>query len=123
MSRLTILNAEDGLLFRVVETNTGERSLEVSFNGHIIDSYTSESFVEPYLTTHPLWAVFRLRAVVTLIQLVEAQLGDLLLSQTIVDQLQKTGLAREHLVDMCTRLRGMEETLLTKSLERLDAEV
>lgn len=109
--------------FRLVETNSGDRSLEVSFNGHEFTSYSSEAFVKLYLTTHPLWPVFRLRAVVTLSQLVETQLADLLLSSQLVEQMKKIGLARENLISMCTKLRNMEDRLLTKALERLDAEV
>ncbi|MCJ1384085.1 hypothetical protein MMC17_007201 [Xylographa soralifera] len=68
---LQCVNEEDGLEFRVLQCNNGEKELQVSWNGAIIDGVIA---LEKCLERSNMWDVFRLRAYVAIVQRIKVQL-------------------------------------------------
>jgi hypothetical protein len=69
---LLILNEEDGLDFRVLQDMSGERELHVFWQDQNVTSQTDN--FERLVQDHPLYPVFRLRAVAILYQILTDQL-------------------------------------------------
>ena len=69
---LLILNEEDGLDFRVLQDMSGERELHVFWQEENVTSLTDD--FERLIQDHPLYPVFRLRAVAILHQRLTEQL-------------------------------------------------
>ena len=70
---LQCVNEEDGLEFRVLQCNDGEKELQVSWNGAIIDGVIA---LEKCLERSNMWDVFRLRAYVAIVQRIKVQLAE-----------------------------------------------
>ena len=70
---LQCVNEEDGLEFRILQCNNGERELQVSWSGAIIDGVIA---LEKCLERSNMWDVFRLRAYVAIVQRIKVQLTE-----------------------------------------------
>ncbi|MCJ1285638.1 hypothetical protein MMC26_004979 [Xylographa opegraphella] len=68
---LQCVNEEDGLEFRVLQCNNGERELQVLWEGAIIDGVLA---LEKCLERSNMWDVFRLRAYVAIVERIKIQL-------------------------------------------------
>ena len=68
---LLCVNEEDGLGFRILQTNDGERELETKWKDQEIANLSE---LDELLKMEPLWDVFELRAVATLLTRLEDQL-------------------------------------------------
>lgn len=114
---LLCVNEEDGLEFRLLQTNDGERELKVFWN----DAEMKEvSNFDSHLKLHPLWDIFSLRVITTLQARVEAQL--LLLERN------KDALGNELSIEKvdtkishnASRLRGLEEAMLLQAYREFE---
>lgn len=123
LNRLTLLNAEDTLYFRVVATTTGERTLEVLFNKHPITSFTAEDFVNPYLRPHPHFPIFQLRAVVLLLQKLEEHIEQMERAENAAMRMFALGLVAEDIVATTGRLRELEGRIMMKARDKLEKQV
>lgn len=118
---LICVNEEDGLEFRLLETNDGERELQVLWKGAEIDNV---SRLDSILQTEPLWEVFKLRAITILQARVEAQLMSLHDDQSrsydgdIPDHGIEANLGLE-----ITRLRHLEGALMTQAYNDFESQV
>ncbi|MCJ1431214.1 hypothetical protein MMC27_000565, partial [Xylographa pallens] len=70
---LQCVNEEDGLEFRVLQCNNGERELQVLWSGAIIEGVLA---LEKCLERSNMWDVFRLRAYVAIVQRIKVQLAE-----------------------------------------------
>ena len=70
---LQCVNEEDGLEFRVIQSNNGERELQVLWNGTMIDGVLA---LEKCLETSDMWDIFRLRAYVAIAQRIKTQIAE-----------------------------------------------
>ena len=117
---LLCVNEEDGLDFKVLQNNDGERELQASWkDDEIID--ISNLFTR--LRLEPLWDVFELRAIATLQSRVEQQLLRLESSKGLVDELLIIGKIDNDIRENALQLRGLEENLLLHAYEDFDAKV
>ena len=70
---LSCVNEEDGLSFRVLQLNDGERELKAIWNALEIQGI---QMLEKCLQTDPLWDVFRLRATILIQDRIKRQIQD-----------------------------------------------
>ena len=117
---LICVNEEDGLGFRILQSNDGERELQISWKDEEI---TDMSNLVALLKLEPLWDVFELRAITTLQTRVEQQLLRLEGSKESVKVLMSTGEVADDIGEEVMRLRELEETLLLHAYEDFDAKV
>lgn len=116
---IVCVNEEDGLNFKMLQKNDGERELQASWKGKEI---TDMSKLDIVLRSEPLWDIFELRAISTLQSRVEQQLFRLEDSKKYVARLE----AENAEIGNCqnaTRLRDMEETLMLHAYEDLEMKV
>ncbi|PGG95060.1 hypothetical protein AJ79_10292 [Helicocarpus griseus UAMH5409] len=117
------VNEEDGLEFRVLQSNEGQRELTVSWKG--ADLSSSEPLVH-LLKQDPMWEVFHLRAIVTLQDRVANQLGQLRASDEYVQRWLEyvdDKVIRRSVWDTAIKLREMEGELLESGFRDLEAKV
>lgn len=106
---LLCVNEEDGLDFKVLQKNDGERELQASWKN---EEMTDVSKLTTLLKLEPLWDVFELRAVTTLQNRVEQQLFRLKGSRILVDEMLINGELNDAIAENSMQLRELEETLL-----------
>lgn len=118
---LICVNEEDGLEFRLLQTNDGTRELQLFWKGAEIDDV---SRLDSLLQTEPLWEVFKLRAITILQARVEAQLRLLHddQSRSSNEHTADDGTAANLGLDI-TRLRHLEEQLMTQAYNDFESEV
>ncbi|KAG5204509.1 SET domain-containing protein 8 [Trichophyton interdigitale] len=114
------VNEEDGLEFRVLQTNDGERDLRVFWKREEI---TGARKLGQFLSEDPRWDIFQLRAVVIIQERVANQLA-LLQAATeyvrgLADKVDDV-LIRRSVWDTAMKFRSLEENLLMKSNRDLD---
>ena len=121
---LLCVNEEDGLRFRLLQTNDGAQELQVFWNEAAIDHIAE---VESILKADPLWDVFSLRAITVLHARVEAQFQLLQDSRSVTGT---QGAGSDHLTHAeqrinsdATRLGTLETALLRRASECLAEEV
>lgn len=117
------VNEEDGLEFRVLQSNQGERELKVSWKGTSLGP--SESLLDQ-LKKDPMWEVFQLRAVVFLQDRMESQLIQLRASDEYVQRWLEyvdEKVIRRSVWDTSLKLRELEGELLEAGLRDIEAKV
>lgn len=117
------VNEEDGLDFRVLQSNDGERELKVFWNDDELDG--SHKLREK-LEKEPMWDVFQLRAVVTIQGRVADQLERLEESrQSVQDRENMVNgvVIRRRIWDTVMKLRMLEEEFLTRVNHDLETQV
>ncbi|KKZ62771.1 hypothetical protein EMCG_02881 [[Emmonsia] crescens] len=115
------VNEEDGLEFRVLQSNQGERELKVSWKGTSLGP--SESLLDQ-LKKDPMWEVFQLRAVVLLQDRMESQLIQLRASDEYVQRWLEyvdEKIIRRSVWDTSLKLRELERELLEAGLRDIEA--
>lgn len=117
---LLCVNEEDGLDFKVLQNNDGERELQASWKDEEI---TDMSNLSTRLKLEPLWDVFELRAIATLQGRVEQQLLRLESSKESVGELLTYGEIDKDIRDNAMQLRDLEESLLLHAYEDFDTKV
>ncbi len=120
---LLCINEEDGLEFRTLQTNDGERELKVFWNDTEI---TDASTIGLLLKQHPLWDVFRLRVVTILQERVESQLMSLERSKTRLESNEHSYSSESISLSIrryVLRLRDLEESLLLQAYQEFENQV
>ncbi|EOD52286.1 putative set domain-containing protein [Neofusicoccum parvum UCRNP2] len=118
---LVIVNEEDGLEFEVAQTTDGGRELRVYWNGSVLEEPDK---LKDVLKAHPMWDVYRLRAVSLIQDRVETQLRLLYGTEDEVKAARRgefTGI-RENVWSLATRLRDLEKDLLERAYGSLEEE-
>lgn len=118
---LVIVNEEDGLEFEVAQTTDGGRELRVYWNGSVLEEPDK---LKDVLKAHPMWDVYRLRAVSLIQDRVETQLRLLYGTEDEVKAARRgefTGI-RENIWSLATRLRDLEKDLLERAYGNLEEE-
>lgn len=106
---LLCVNEEDGLEFKILQKNDGERELQASWKEEDI---TDMSNLATLLKLEPSWAVFELRAITQLQSRVEQQLLSLEGSRISVDGQSIVREVDDDVHMYAMQLRGLEEKLL-----------
>ena len=106
---LLCANEEDGLDFKLLQNNDGERELQASWKDEEI---TDMSNLVTLLKQEALWDVFELRATTVLQRRVEQQLLRLEGSRNSVNELLIIGEIDNDIGENAMRLRDLEEILL-----------
>ena len=106
---LLCVNEEDGLDFKILQRNDGERELQASWKKEEI---TDMSNLVTLLKLEPMWEVFELRAIATLQSRVENQLLRLEGSKNSIDGLLMGGQIDCDIGENAMQLRELEEALL-----------
>lgn len=118
---LLCINEEDGLEFRLLQTDDSERELKVFWKGFEIEDM---SLLRSFLMAQPLWDVFNLRATAVLQARVETQLISL--------QSSRSDLHGEYSVDHrinpkiglhAKKLKDLEETLMLQAYQDFEDQV
>ena len=117
---LLCVNEEDGLEFKVLQNNDGERELQASWKDEEI---TDMSTLVTLLKLEPLWDVFELRAITTLQTRVEQQLLRLEGSKNSVDELLIVGEIDNDIGENAMRLRELEEILMLRAYGDFETKV
>ncbi|KAG5298558.1 SET domain-containing protein [Histoplasma ohiense] len=115
------VNEEDGLEFRVVQSNQGERELKVSWKGTNVTS--SESLLDQ-LKADRMWGVFQLRAVVILQDRMQGQLAQLRSNDEYVQRWLEYvdgRVIRQPVWQTALKLRKLEGELLEAGLRDIEA--
>ncbi|KAJ5553834.1 hypothetical protein N7513_003793 [Penicillium frequentans] len=115
------VNEEDGLKIGIAQTTDGGRELEAHWKGEKIQSPDQ---LHHFVTIDPLVDIFQLRAVVLVLERVEAQVSLLNETNQVLDHLRENPTAlssmfRPEIFEMVSRLRQLEGTLLQKAVEEL----
>ncbi|KAJ5917394.1 hypothetical protein N7466_010948 [Penicillium verhagenii] len=115
------VNEEDGLEIGIAQTTDGGRELEAHWKGEKIPS--SDQLIH-HLSIDPLVDIFRLRAVVLVLERLESQLILLLETTQVLEAVREDpamlrSMFRPEIFDMVFRLRKLEATLLRNAVEKL----
>ncbi|KAE8391022.1 hypothetical protein ETB97_001587 [Aspergillus alliaceus] len=114
------VNQEDGLGFEVLQTTDGGRELKVSWKGEEIKE---PSDLKTRLVSDPLWDIFQLRAVVTVLDRLESQFLLLRETQIMIGEVSQNedmlALFRPEVFSTINSLRELEGRLLEKGIEDL----
>ncbi|KAJ5904466.1 hypothetical protein N7504_006849 [Penicillium tannophilum] len=119
------VNEEDGLKIGIAQTTDGGRELEAHWKGEKIQSPDQ---LHHFITIDPLVDIFQLRAVVLVLERVEAQISLLNETNQVLDHLRENPTAlnsmfRPEIFGMVSRLRQLEGALLQKAVEELMQQV
>lgn len=117
---LLCVNEEDGLDFKLLQNNDGERELQASWKDEKI---TDMSSLVALLTLDPSWDVFELRAITTLQSRVEEQLLRLEGSKDSVDELLINPDIDNDIRKIAMQLRHLEEMLLLQAYANFETKV
>lgn len=112
---LASVNEEDGLHIGVTQTNDGAMELETIWRE---EKLASPNQLREYLAADPSWDIFQLRAVVLLLERLEAQLSLMKETDDVLGSLQENqaifeAIFRPEIFSLASRLRNLE----TKHLE------
>ncbi|KAJ5937766.1 hypothetical protein N7454_004108 [Penicillium verhagenii] len=115
------VNEEDGLAIGIAQTTDGGRELEAHWKGEKIQS--PDQLIH-HLSIDPLVDIFRLRAVVLVLERLESQLMLLLETTQVLEAVREDpamlrSMFRPEIFDMVFRLRKLEATLLRNAVEKL----
>ncbi|THD00520.1 hypothetical protein EYZ11_000084 [Aspergillus tanneri] len=114
------VNEEDGLGFNVLQTNDGGRELRARWKEAEVELSSS---LRDRLATDPLWDVFQLRAVVIILDRLEAQLVTLRQTQGVVVEISQDEnmltIFRPGVLSTIMKLRELEAELLERGIEDL----
>ncbi|KAF4314588.1 hypothetical protein GTA08_BOTSDO01551 [Botryosphaeria dothidea] len=118
---LIVVNEEDGLEFEVAQTTDGGRELRVYWRGSALGEPDK---LADLLKTHPIWNVYRLRAVSLIQDRIEGQLRMLYGTDDEVRTVPRREGAgiRERIWSLATRLRELERDLLERAYGNLEEE-
>ena len=114
---LLCVNEEDGLEFKLLQSNDGEREIAVSWQD---DDMSDPSELQQVLRKDGMWDVFHLRAITTLQTRVEQQLLRLEDSKPRAQELQTTSDIQAEIEGYAMKLRDLEETLLLKAYQEFE---
>lgn len=117
---LLCVNEEDGLQFRLLQTNDNERELQVFWDDVEIKDVSK---LDLLLKTLPLWDVFSLRVVTVLQDRVEAQLMLFERSKSYLESSKSHEKIDPHISHKVMRLRDLEETLLLHAYQVFEEQV
>ena len=118
---LIIVNEEDGLGFKVLQKETGERELQASWKDTAVSNLPE--LKELMEAEEGLWDIFNLRAVVTLQSRIEQQLLRLEGSKQLIDKVLQNELVEPGIRNYAWRLRELEETLMLHAYENFESKV
>lgn len=113
------VNEEDGLDFRVVQTNDGQKELRVFWKDHEFDP----SKLKQMVLADVLRDVFVLRATVLIQQRLESQGTALTSTEQAFDTAREVLTIREWIWKLVGRLRELELDVVAATFEQLDEEV
>ncbi|KAK7719495.1 hypothetical protein SLS57_005694 [Botryosphaeria dothidea] len=118
---MIVVNEEDGLEFEVAQTTDGGRELRVYWSGSALEEPDK---LADLLKTHPMWNVYRLRAVSLIQDRIEGQLRMLYGTDDEVRTVPRREGAgiRERIWSLATRLRELERDLLERAYGNLEEE-
>lgn len=109
---LICVNEEDGLEFRVKQTNDGRKELEVQWKDVVLADIGR---LKDFLTRDPLWEVFQLRATAILQDRVQLQLSVFNASEEQVQSARDSPDVSLDVWETATRLRELEWALLSRA--------
>jgi hypothetical protein len=113
------VNEEDGLVFRVLQSNDGDRELKVFWKETELKS--SDRLPE-LLKADPMWDVFQLRATLIILERVETQFSLLQESQEIIERREGPSVAAS-VRDTAMALRKLEGEFYVQAMQDLEAKV
>lgn len=117
---LLCVNEEDGLEFRLLQTNDGERELNVFWND---TEMKDVSKLESVLKLHPMWDIFRLRVITILQARVEAQLLSLERSKDYLGNDLSIEKVDDTIGHNASKLRVLEEAMLLQAYQEFEDKV
>lgn len=120
---LMCLNEEDGLEFRILQDQEGDRQLKLFWNDEDVTERTSE--FGTLIQNHELKQVFLLRTVAVLHEQVEAQLQALQAgpSKEQLEVLISSDIIRPSLAEACNKLKAVESEILATASTELETQV
>ncbi|KAJ5247594.1 hypothetical protein N7468_002577 [Penicillium chermesinum] len=115
------VNEEDGLHIGVVQTVDGQRELEATWKGEKIRSPT---YLYELIAEDAMADIFRLRALVLVLQRLEEQLALLHQTEQVLSSMQEDKTLVDSMFspdtyELTSRLRNLEATLLQSAIEDL----
>ena len=117
---LLCINEEDGLTFKVLQNNDGEKRLSVAWKDTEIEDISG---LEKTIRADISFDVFHVRAVSSLQIRIEEQLVSLERSKESIESILKSGDADARICDSAIQLRDLELTLLLHAYEEMDQQV
>ncbi|KAL4977340.1 hypothetical protein BDW66DRAFT_165836 [Aspergillus desertorum] len=115
------VNEEDGLKFAVLQKNDGSKELTMTWKTQVVKT---PNLLKAILAAEPLWDVFRLRAVVLVLERLETQFFMLQTTERMVSDIQQNvdmlALFRPEVFNTVTKLRELEGRLLKTAIEDLE---
>lgn len=119
------VNEEDGLYIGVAQRTDGTKELEATWKGEKVQSPNQ---LQGLLAADPSWEIFKLRAVVLVLERVETQLSQLHQTEQILENLRENEdlfktLFRPEILSLVSRLRKLEGALLQSAIESLIEQV
>lgn len=118
------INEEDGLDFNVLQMNDGTKELQATWKGERVETNDQ---LKQHLKADSRWDVFQLRVLVTVLERVQGQLGTLQRTDRVISDLGNEAgmreLFRDEVLDVTSRLRGLEAALLGRCIEDLMRQV
>ncbi|KZF23653.1 SET domain-containing protein [Xylona heveae TC161] len=116
---LVCVNEEDGLEFKVLQTNDGGRELQAFWKGSDLEDITS---LKSLLEAEPLWDIFQLRALALLQDRVETQLRRLYETEDAIREARAQLPISSQAWNQATRLRDLEWELLSQAYREFEEE-
>ncbi|RDW89890.1 uncharacterized protein DSM5745_01665 [Aspergillus mulundensis] len=117
------VNEEDGLDFAVLQNVDGSRELTMTWKAQEVKT---PDHLEDLLAAEPLWDIFRLRAVVLVLERLETQFFMLQTTEGMVSDIQQSedmlALFRPDVFTTVTKLRELEGRLLESAIRDLEKE-
>lgn len=117
---LLCVNEEDGLEFRLLQCNDGERELKVFWNDAEIKDVSK---IDSLLKLNPMWDIFRLRVITILQARVEAQLLLLARSKDRLGNDLPLAKVDAKIRESASRLRCLEEAMLIQAYQEFEDQV
>ncbi|KAL2004113.1 hypothetical protein VTN02DRAFT_6577 [Thermoascus thermophilus] len=110
------VNEEDGLDFHVLQTNDGKKELKATWKGNEIGPSDS---LRDIIAADPLWDIFQLRAVVIVLERLEAQLSLLQETEKSLPSPSPGSGIRSEIYQDIMELRKLETDLLERGIRDL----